>query len=246
MPAEPSARHTTLADRVVLITGSTGPLGRVAAASFAAAGAKLGLVGMAKTRLDVLAADLHLEPDAWVGAKADLRRTGDATRAVAEVMKRFGRVDVVLHLVGGWKGGTKIPDLNPDDLTRMLEQHVWTTLHVARAVVPGMVERGWGRFIAVSATVALDGAAGMAAYAIAKAGEEALLRTLAKEVAGSGVTANVLVARKIDAAHEREKAPSPKNASWTTPEELVAAMRFLCSDEASAVNGVRIPLTGRS
>jgi NAD(P)-dependent dehydrogenase (short-subunit alcohol dehydrogenase family) len=245
MPAEPKAAQTTLADRVVLITGCTGPLGRVATASFAAAGAKLGLVGTAKTRLAKLAADLHVDPDAWVGAKADLRRAGDATRAVAEITERFGRVDVVLHLVGGWSGGTKIPDIDRRDVDKMLDQHVWTTLHVARAVVPGMVERGWGRFIAISATVALDGASGMAAYAVAKAGEEALLRTLAKEVAGSGVTANVLVARKIDAAHQRERAPSPKNASWTTPEELVAAMRFLCSDEASAVNGVRIPFTGR-
>ncbi len=246
MPAEPNAAHDTLADRVVLITGCTGPLGRVATASFAAAGAKLGLVGTAKTRLDELAAGLHLDPDAWIGTKADLRRSADATRAVNEIAKRFGRVDVVLHLVGGWSGGTKIPALDPADLVKMLDQHVWTTLHIARAVVPGMVERGWGRFIAISATVALDGASGMAAYAVAKAGEEALLRTLAREVAGTGVTANVLVARKIDAAHQREKAPSPKNASWTTPEELVAAMRYLCSEEAGAVNGARIPFTGRS
>lgn len=246
MPAEPPDVRTMLAGRVVLITGCTGPLGRVATASFAEAGAQLGLVGKTRARVDELAAKLHLDPDAWVGAKADLRRAGDATRAVTEVTKRFGRVDVVLHLVGGWKGGTKIPDLDPDDVEKMLAQHVRTTLHVAQAVVPGMVERGWGRFIAVSAPVAVEGASGMAAYAVAKAGQEALLRTLAKEVAGSGVTANVLVARKIDAAHEREKAPSPKNASWTTPEELVAAMRYLCTDEGAAVNGVRIPLTGRS
>ena len=246
MPTDPNSGSRPLADRVVVITGCTGPLGRAATASFAGAGAKVGLVGTARTRLDQLAADLGLGPDAWVGAKADLRRAGDATRAVMEITERFGRVDVVLHLVGGWSGGTKIPDLDPTDLRKMLDQHVWTTLHVARAVVPGMVERGWGRFIAISATAALDGASGMAAYAVAKAGEEALLRTLAKEVAGSGVTANVLVVRKIDAAHQREKAPSPKNASWTTPEELVAAMRYLCSDEASAVNGVRIPFTGRS
>lgn len=246
MPAEPPGAPRTLAGRVVLITGCTGPLGRVATASFAGAGAQLGLVGTARTRLDKLAADLHLEPDAWVGAKGDLRRAGEATRAVAAITQRFGRVDVVLHLVGGWSGGSRIPDLDPGDVEKMLAQHVWTTLHIARAVVPGMVERGWGRFIAISAPVALEGASGMAAYAVAKAGEEALLRTLAKEVAGSGVTANVLVARKIDATHERERAPSPKNASWTTPEELVAAMRYLCSDEASAVNGARIPLTGRS
>lgn len=248
MPAEAERDPTTpgtLADRVVLITGCTGPLGRAATASFAAAGSKLGLVGTARTRLARLAADLQLAPDSWVAAKADLRRPGDATRAVAEIAKRFGRVDVVLHLVGGWSGGTKVPDLEPADLEKMLAQHVWTTFHIARAVVPGMIERGWGRFIAISAPVALDGAAGMAAYAVAKAGQEALLRTLAREVAGAGVTANVLVARKIDAAREREKAPGPKNASWTTPGELVAAMRYLCSEEGGAVSGARIPFTGR-
>jgi NAD(P)-dependent dehydrogenase (short-subunit alcohol dehydrogenase family) len=127
----------------------------------------------------------------------------------------------------------------------MLDQHLWTTLHVARAVVPGMVERGWGRVIAISSTVALEGTSGMAAYAVAKAGEEALLRTLAREVAGTGVTANVLVVRKIDADHERDAAPGPKNATWATPEELVAAMMYLCSDAGSVVNGTRIPLTGR-
>jgi NAD(P)-dependent dehydrogenase (short-subunit alcohol dehydrogenase family) len=127
----------------------------------------------------------------------------------------------------------------------MLDQHVWTTLNVARAAVPGMVGRGWGRFIATSSTAALEGTSGMAAYAVAKAGEEALLRTLAREVAGTGVTANVLVVRKIDAAHERDTEPGPKNATWATPEELVAAMLYLCSDEGSVVNGARIPLTGR-
>ena len=247
MPADRVARDT-LADRVVLITGCTGPLGRVATASFAAAGARLGLVGRtAKTRLEELAADLHLEAGRLGrggGRPAPRRRT----RPGPSPRSRSGS--------GGWtsssissaagRAARRSPISTPGDVERMLAQHVWTTLHIARAAVPGMVERGWGRFVAISAPVAVEGASGMAAYAVAKAGEEALLRTLAKEVAGSGVTANVLVARKIDAAHERETAPSPKNASWTTPEELVAAMRYLCSDEGSAVNGVRIPLTGRS
>ena len=233
------------ADRVVLITGATGGLGRVATATFAAAGAKVGLVGTDRERLEALAADLHLARDVWAAAEADLRDAEEASRAVAEIAKRFERIDVVLHVVGGWSGGTKIPELDPEELRDMLDQHVWTTLHVARAVIPGMVERGWGRFIAISSTVALEGTSGMASYAVAKAGEEALLRTLAREVAGTGVTANVLVARKIDTEHERDTAPGPKNATWATPEELVAAMTYLCTDAASVVNGARIPLTGR-
>jgi NAD(P)-dependent dehydrogenase (short-subunit alcohol dehydrogenase family) len=233
------------ADRVVLITGATGGLGRVAAATFAATGAKIGLVGTDRGRLEALAADLHLAANAWTEAEADLRAADEAARAVAEIAARFGRIDVVLHLVGGWSGGTKVPELDPAEMRAMLDQHVWTTFNVARAVVPGMIERGWGRLIAISSTVALEGTSGMAAYAVAKAGEEALLRTLSREVAGTGVTANVLVVRKIDTEHERDTAPSPKNATWATPEELAAAMVYLCSDEASVVNGARIPLTGR-
>jgi NAD(P)-dependent dehydrogenase (short-subunit alcohol dehydrogenase family) len=234
-----------MVERVVLITGATGALGRVAAASFAGAGAKVGLVGTDRARLVTLAGDLQLPAARWVAAEADLRQADDATRAVGEVSGHFGHVDIVLHLVGGWVGGTKVADLDPDDLQGMLDQHLWTTLNIAKAVVPGMVDRGWGRLMAVSSTVALDGASGMAAYAVAKAAEESLVRTLAREVAGSGVTANVLAVRKIDVDHERDTAPDPKNASWTTPEELVAAMRYLCSNEAGVVNGARIPHTGR-
>ena len=79
-----------------------------------------------------------------------------------------------------------------------------------------------------------------------EAAEETLLRTLGREVAGAGVTVNVLAVRKIDSEHERQTAPSPKNAAWTTPEELASAMLYLCSDEAGAVTGARIAMDGRS
>jgi NAD(P)-dependent dehydrogenase (short-subunit alcohol dehydrogenase family) len=233
------------ADRVVLITGATGPLGRAAAAAFAADGARLGLVGTDAGRLDALAADLALAEHGWVPAVADLTEQAAARDAVAIVEARFGRIDVLLHLVGGWTGGTTLVDLDPDVLAGMLGQHVWSTFHVAQAVVPGMVERGWGRIIAVTSSFTTAPTAGSAAYLAAKAGEETLLRTLARELGGDGVTVNVLAVRTIDAAHERAKAPSAKNAAWTTPEEMVATLRFLCSDDASAVNGQRLGLDGR-
>jgi len=159
---------------------------------------------------------------------------------------KLGPVDALLHLVGGYAGGGRIEDFNDDELRSMLDQHLWSTLHVARVVVPGMVERGWGRIVAVSATTATTTPPGMAAYSVAKAAEETLLRTIGREVAGSGVTVNVLAVRKIDTEHERDTAPSPKNAPWTTPEELASAMRYLCSDEASAITGQRIVMDGRT
>jgi len=68
--------------------------------------------------------------------------------------------------------------------------------------------------------------------------------SLAREVANTGVTANILQVKTIDAAHERDRQPAPKNAAWTTPEEITAAILYLCSDEAHVINGARIPLYG--
>jgi NAD(P)-dependent dehydrogenase (short-subunit alcohol dehydrogenase family) len=232
-------------DRVALITGATGPLGRVVAAAFAEDGARLGLAGSDPDRLQSLATDLQLPEGLWVPAVGDLRDP-DATRAAVEaVVARFGRVDILLHLVGGWAGGTAVVDLDLDEVRTMLDQHLWTTIHAVRAVLPGMVERGWGRIVAVSTPFAADPGAKGASYAIAKAAEETLLRSVAREVSSTGVTANLVVVKKIDADHARESEPSPKNAAWTTPEEIASTMRVLCSDAAAAINGARIPLHGR-
>ena len=233
-------------NRVVLITGATGALGRVAAAAFAADGHQLGLVGRDAGRLAEVAAAAKIPDDRWVPAIGDLRHADAAGAAVAKVTDRFGRVDVLLHLVGGFVPGAPITELNPEELRFMLDQHLWSTLHMARAVVPGMVERGRGRILAVTSFTTVSAPARAAIYATTKAAQETLLRVLAKEVAASGVTVNVVAVRAIDAEHVREREPSSKNAAWTTPEEAVAVFQFLCSDGAATINGARIPLDGRA
>lgn len=233
-------------DRVVLITGATGGLGRVAAAAFAADGWRLALLGTDATRLDEVAAAAEVRADRWIAATGDLRHANAVEAAVGVVTERFGRIDAVLHLVGGFVVGAPITELNLDELQFMLDQHLWSTLHIVRAVVPGMVERGWGRILGVTSFTTVSTPARAAIYATTKSAQETLLRVLAKEVASTGVTVNTVAVRAIDAQHARERDPSPKNASWTTPEEVVATFRFLCSDEAAAINGARIPLDGRA
>lgn len=230
---------------VVLVTGATGPLGRVVAARFRAEGARLALVGRDAERLDALGADLGIGPDAWLPVTGELTDRAAARAIAAAVEARFGRIDVLLHLVGGWAGGTAVVDLDPDEVRTMLDQHLWTTLHVVQAVVPGMVRRGSGRVLAVSSPFATNPGANGASYAIAKGAEEVLLRSLARETAASGVTANLVVVRAIDTRHEREAVPTSKHASWTTPEEIADVLAFLASPAAAAITGARIPLDGR-
>jgi NAD(P)-dependent dehydrogenase (short-subunit alcohol dehydrogenase family) len=233
-------------DRVALITGAAGALGRASAAAFAADGWRLGLVGKKADRLHEVAAATGLADDRWVAATADLRNRDEVEAAVRTVTERFGRIDALLHLIGGFVPGAPILELDPADLEFMLGQHLRSTVHVTRAVVPGMVERGFGRVLAVTSFTTASLPARAAIYATSKLAQETVLRILAKEVAASGVTVNVVAVRQIDAAHEREREPTPKNAAWTTPEEIVEAFRFLCSDAAGAINGARIPLDGRA
>lgn len=231
-------------EKVVIITGATGSLGTVVAGKLAEQGARLALIGTNAERLDRLAGDLRLAGDRVLTVVANLGEQGAAQESVSRVLEKFGRVDVLLHLVGGWTGGKGIAEGAVDELENMLDQHVWTTFHLAQALVPRLVENKWGRILVVSSAYAANPPAKMGPYVSAKAAQEALVLTIAREAVGTGVTANILQVRTIDAKHERDREPSPRNANWTTPEEIAAAIEYLCSDEARMVNGARIPLYG--
>jgi NAD(P)-dependent dehydrogenase (short-subunit alcohol dehydrogenase family) len=231
-------------DRVVVITGATGGLGRVVAHRFAELGARLVLVGTSAEKLDELSHELGL-PEQRVMTKAlDLSVDSSAQKLLEAVQKKFGQADILLHFVGGWIGGAPVTHVNPRDLTTMIQQHIWTIFYLAQAVVPQMTAQDWGRIVVISSPSAVEAPANGLPYTIGKAGEEAMILTLAQELKGTGVTANVLRVRTIDVKHERDQDHAPKTASWTTPEEIASAILYLCSDEADMVNGARIPLYG--
>jgi NAD(P)-dependent dehydrogenase (short-subunit alcohol dehydrogenase family) len=232
-------------DRVVAVAGATGSAGRAASAAFAATDARLGLIGTDAGRLSALAADLKLADDRWQAGVADVCTPDGARTAVTSVTDGMGPVDVLLYLVGGWTGGTPTVEVERADFERMFHQHLYGTLHMVQATVPAMIERGWGRVIAVSTPLATEPGPRGGGYVAAKAAQEALLRTLARDLAGSGVTANIILVRAIDAEHQRDTDPSPKNASWTTPEEIAEVMLFLASDAARTINGAA-DLSGKS
>ncbi len=171
----------------------------------------------------------------------DLTDPVRAGGVVATVERAFGRVDVVAHLVGGWVGGTEVAELEHDEVRRMLDQHLWTTLHVLQAALPGMRARGFGRVVGVSSPFAATPGPRGASYAIAKAAEEVLLRTVAREAAMDGVTANILLVRTLDDERSRAARPNARTAGWTTPDELADAIAWLASPAPppSTVRGSR-------
>jgi NAD(P)-dependent dehydrogenase (short-subunit alcohol dehydrogenase family) len=114
-----------------------------------------------------------------------------------------------------------------------------------RAFLPYLTANGWGRLITFSSAVAERPTATSAAYSAAKAALEALTLSVGQDIKETGATANVVVVKTIDTPEEREKNPNGKTAGWVRPEEVASLLIFLCSDEAGAINGARIPVYGR-
>ncbi len=235
----------SIENRVAVITGATGGLGRVVTHSLAERGLRLALFGRSAERLEQLADELHLPEDRRLIRAVDLTDPAAAQAAADAVIERFGRAEILLHLVGGWAGGEPVTEVAPAVVASMLQQHLWTTLYVAQAFVPHLVANRWGRVIVISSPNASRPPASGAPYTIGKAAQEALMLTLAQEMKDTGVTANMLLVRAIDVQHKRDQEPTAKNAAWTTPEEIASMILYLCSDEARMVNGARIPLYGR-
>lgn len=221
--------------RVVVITGATGALGSKTAHAFAARGHSLALLDHNQNRLDSLTRDLNLPDDRLFASVVDLRDRAAVRSTTEAVSVKFGRVDALIHLVGGWVGGKTIPEASTQDLEFMLSQHVWTTFHLFQAFAPKLASNGWGRVLIVSASTVPNPPGKAGAYTAAKAAQENLVLTLAAELKPSGVTSNIIQVKAIDVDATRK-------GTGTTPDDIVAAMSYLFSDEAGKVNGARIPL----
>ena len=234
----------SLDNRIVMITGVTGSLGPTAAKRFAEHGSNLVLVGSSADKLEALGQSLDLPKERWLAVAAALGQPEGARKVLDAALKKFGRVDILLHLVGGHIGGKPVPQVTEDEVSTMLRQHLWTTFHLAQVLVPHMTANGWGRLIVITSPSAGAPPANGLPYAVGKAAEETLMLTLAEELKGKGVTANILRVRNIDTNHERDREKSLNTISWTTPEEVCSSLLYLCSDEAVTINGARIPLYG--
>jgi NAD(P)-dependent dehydrogenase (short-subunit alcohol dehydrogenase family) len=194
--------------------------------------------------MDALTKSLSLPASRLLTQTVNLLNPAETKSAAEAVVAKFSKIDILLHLVGGWTGGKTLLEAPADDLIFMLNQHVWTSFNVIQAFVPHLIKNGWGRVVMITSPYAARPTAKGGPYAVGKSGQEAIMLTLSQELKGTGVTANLLQAKTIDAKHEKVSDPSPDNASWTTPEELTAGMLYLLSEEAGTVNGAKIPMFG--
>ena len=229
-----------LEGRVVAVAGAAGNLGPTVVKRLASAGAKLALGGRSKVPLDALAA----EAGGGDTAEVDLLDESSARAWADGVAERLGRIDALVHLVGGWRGGQPIEEGPLEDWNHLAELLVRTTQHATQAFAPHLLSSGRGRFVVVSSGQAQAPTSKNAAYAAAKAAQEAWTLALADRFRGTGATANIIVVGSILTPQMREEDPDKDFSTFTPAEEIAEAIAYLCSDAASSMNGQRLILRG--
>jgi NAD(P)-dependent dehydrogenase (short-subunit alcohol dehydrogenase family) len=219
-----------LTGKVALITGAKGGLGTPVTQAFLAAGAKV--TGVSRS---IHASDFP-HPD-FAAISADLLHPAESHRIAAECIARFGRIDALVHVMGGFAGGSRVDETDDATLDQMIDMNYRAAFYVARAVLPQMRKQGSGRILAVASRQGIEPGAMVAAYSASKAALVALVRVIALENKDAGITANSVLPATMNT-------PGNPGANFVEPAQVAALLVHLASDAASQVTGAAIPVYG--
>jgi NAD(P)-dependent dehydrogenase (short-subunit alcohol dehydrogenase family) len=235
----------SLDGRVIAIAGVGGGLGPVVAERLAAAGATVCGCDRDERTAQEVGEALGLAEDRWDGRGVDLLDERSARAWCDALTDRFGQVDGLMHLVGGWRGGQPLHEEPLSDWELLHDLLIRTVQHTTRAFHDALLASERGRFVLVSAKQAQAPSNDNAAYAAAKAAAEAWTLALADGFAGAGATANIVVVEAILTQRMRAENPDEAFPTFTPAEHLAESIAFLCSDAAGEMNGQRLRLTMR-
>ena len=228
--------------RVVVITGGFGALGQIVAAAALGHGFSVAVLG--HTAEAPAGLTEKLGPNALLFGGVDLADEAAAMTAMGAVISRFGRIDALLNIAGGFRS-IKIEDSHSADFEFLFRMNLQTTVNAVRAALPALKASPAGRIVNVGALAAEKATAGMGPYAASKAAVHRLTEALAEELKDAGVTVNAVLPSIIDTAQNRADMPKADFSRWVAPADLAEVMLFLTSEKAGAVTGALIPVRGR-
>lgn len=223
--------------KVVMVTGANGGLGALVTQALLEAGAAV--VGVSR----------HIQQSdfkqvGFTALAAEISTAEGAKNAVEAIVTRFGKIDVVVHTVGGFAGGPSIADTDDATFQRMLDMNLNSAFYVLRAAIPQLRKSGRGRLIAIGSRAALEPGPGVGAYSASKAALVSLVRTAALENKDSGMTANTILPGTIDTPANRKSMPGADFSKWVRPEAIASLIVWLSGEGGKEISGAAIPIYG--
>ncbi|HYL78244.1 MAG TPA: SDR family oxidoreductase [Bryobacteraceae bacterium] len=233
-----------LKDRVALVAASSKGLGKAVALGLAAEGAKLALCARGEEELRRTAAEIGTEV---LAETVDVTNESQVHSFVENVLRKFGRIDICVTNAGG-PPAKKFADTTIDDWRSAVDLNFISTVHFARAVLPHMKERRWGRLIAISSVAVLQPVDGLILSNAARSAVRGLVKSLSNEYAPYNVLVNNVcpgytATERLQKLNVHPEAQIPLGRV-ATPEEFANLVVFLASDRASYITGVSIPVDG--
>jgi NAD(P)-dependent dehydrogenase (short-subunit alcohol dehydrogenase family) len=226
-------------NNVVLITGANGGLGTSITRTFLATGAAVTGVS------NKISAEEFPQPN-FTPISADLTKASAVNDVVQSVVKRAGRLDILIHVLGGFAGGKSIAETDDATWQQMQDLNLSSAFYVLRAAIPHLRKSGQGRIVAIGSLAALEPHAGIGAYVIFKAALVSLVRTVALENRDAGVTANVILPDTMDTPGNRKDMPDADPSKWVATQDVAELALWLADDRASHTTGNTFPITAKS
>ncbi len=227
-----------------VVTGGTGALGRAVVPLLVRRNFKIAVSYIIPEEARELEKAIDLDEDQLMLRRVDTTDPEAVHLFMKDTVEAFGGINVLCSLVGGWAGGRDVAETDNVRLDRMIDLNLRSTFYTLHAAIPHMREADWGRIIAVGSKAAIDAPAGQAAFNMAKAGVAALIKTVARELEDTNVTANTIMPTVIDTPATRAALPYADYISWPKPEEIATVIDFLASPGSAVVNGAAIPVHG--
>lgn len=221
--------------KIVLITGATGGLGTDVTKAFLEVGATV--VGVSRSiRQQDFASPM------FTAYSADLMQPQATSDLVVQIMAKFGRIDVLVHVTGGF-AAAKIHETDDETWTRMRDLNLSSAFYVSREVLKAMRQSGGGRLIAIGSLAAVEPHAALGAYATFKSALSMLYRTIALENQDKNITANVILPGTMDTPANRAAMPEADATKWVQPAHVAKVALLLAGDEGAQINGALIPVS---
>lgn len=232
-------------NKVAVVTGATGNLGRAVAKRFHQENVELVLVGRKVDDLKENYPQTGNRTSNSLIAQADLMDEKSVQNLITDVINHFGKIDVLIHTVGGFEAGKRLDQTALETWDFMMDLNARTYYLVSKHVIPHMMDRGSGSIVGVAARQGIKGIRKMAAYSASKATVIRVTESMAAELKNNGINVNCVVPSIIDTPQNRAAMPEADFNQWVKPDSIAAVIFFLASQAARDINGAALPVYGR-